>query len=255
MTRETRNFSRSEFPRNKPDAGKYFYQRPKVSWAEKEFTYIVQMLEALNGVKTERRYTEALTLDTVLNLYREGFFPIPSEKESALRWIRPEYRGVLFFNKFYVPRSWRKVLRREDWTVTMDKAFPQVINACQKVHQHRQGGTWLREDLKDIFLRLHEAGLAHSVEVWNDAGRLIGGLYGLEVDGVFCGESMFYLESGASKRALVHLIEYLDGRGATWIDTQMVTSLFDRAGAEYMELPDFLRLFNETRRLGLRLFN
>lgn len=255
MTRETSEFSSSGFRMGSSGTGKYFYQRPKSSEDNKLFTLLGLALEELNAMPKEYRYTEALTPDTVLRLYREGFFPMPREKESALRWIRPEFRGVLFFSKFYVPRSWRKVLRREDWTVTMDKDFPQVVKTCQRVHQQRSGGTWLRDELVQVFLQLHEAGLAHSVEVWNEEGSLIGGQYGLDVDGVFCGESMFYLESGASKRALVHLIEYLDGRGATWIDTQMVTTLFETAGAEYIPNQAFMKLFGETRNRGLRLFD
>lgn len=200
-------------------------------------------------------FTHELTPQLALCLYRMGFYPLPLEKEGPMRWIKPQYRGILLFEQFHVPRTWRPLLRRTDWHVTLDKAFTQVLQQCQSVHQQRSGSTWINADIITLFEALHKAGHAHSVEVWDDRDRLIGGLYGLDVDGVFCGESMFYLESGASKRALVYLVEYLKGRGATWLDTQMVTEVFEMVGAGYVSCEEFMGLFLETRREGLKLFD
>jgi leucyl/phenylalanyl-tRNA--protein transferase len=200
-------------------------------------------------------YTDTLSPQQALDLYRMAYFPLPSEESGPMRWIKPVYRGVLFFARFHVPRSWRPILRRTDWHVTFDKAFAQVLQHCQKVHRQRSGHTWITDGILELFQALHQAGHAHSVEVWDAQGRLIGGLYGLEVDGVFCGESMFYLESGASKRALVSLVEYLKGRGATWMDTQMVTEVFKMVGAKYITNEIFMTFFRLAKRRGLKLFD
>ena len=147
----------------------------------------------------------------------------------------------------------RKELAKTPFSLTIDKDFEAVITHCAHARRGDGNGTWITGEFIRAYCDLHAAGDAHSVEVWEDT-ELVGGLYGVDAGGVFCGESMFHFRSNASKFALLHLIEHLKSRGATWLDIQVMTPHFKILGAEEIEREDFLDKLEETQALNLKLF-
>lgn len=145
--------------------------------------------------------------ETIVGAYRTGAFPMPDDGE--LLWWSPVRRGVLHPTELRVTRSLRKSCRRYETTV--DRAFEDVVEAC--ADPSRPGG-WIDDAIREAYLRLHRLGWAHSVEAWDAEGRLVGGLYGLNVGGLFAGESMFHRATDASKVALVALCELMGGQAA-----------------------------------------
>ncbi len=135
----------------------------------------------------------------------------------------------------------------------MDKDFRAVIENCAQAKRNDGGGTWITQDFIDAYCKFHAEGDAHSVEVWDDE-KLVGGLYGVNAAGVFCGESMFHLKSNASKLALLFLVEHLKNRGATWLDIQVMTPHFEVLGAKEIKRVEFLDKLEKTQSLGLKLF-
>jgi leucyl/phenylalanyl-tRNA--protein transferase len=185
--------------------------------------------------------------ETLLAAYRVGLFPMPYEidgQESAIGWWSPHSRAIFHPSEIHVSRSLRAA--RKKFKVTVDRDFEAVIRACG--NPNRESG-WINEDVISAFIALHRLGLAHSIEVWNREDRLVGGLYGLELGGVFAGESMFHIEKNASKVALVHLGELLNDGNGRIIDTQWMTSHLESMGAkpinrrEYCQiLPNLLKI-------------
>jgi leucyl/phenylalanyl-tRNA---protein transferase len=159
---------------------------------------------------------------TVLAAYRSGLFPMYVDVDdgtTVLGWWSPDPRGILPLDNLQVSRSLRKSIRR--FTITMDTCFTEVMRHCAS--PERDSG-WITDDFIDTYTSLHELGWAHSVEVWNAQGALVGGLYGIQVKGFFAGESMFHLERDASKVALVALVEYLKTHaGPHLLDVQWAT--------------------------------
>lgn len=198
-------------------------------------------------------YGTPLTVDTVREAYFKGIFPwyMPG---IPLPWHCPEQRAILEFAELRVPRSLEKERRRTTFTFTIDQDFRSVIENCAKTKRPDQPGTWITSDFVRVYSELHKLGMAHSLETWNAAGELVGGLYGIDAGGVFCGESMFYIEPNASKLALLHLIDHLKSRGATWLDSQVMTPHLMALGAKDIDRDEFLDKLNETRSLGLDLF-
>jgi len=146
---------------------------------------------------------------TLLAAYRAGLFPMPARKRVPA-WWSPDPRGVLPLGsgQLKVSRSLRKSIPSFD--ITVNTAFEEVITACA---DKRRPGAWIDRDMVRAYVRLHELGWAHSVEAWDRAGRLAGGLYGVAVNGLFAGESMFHRQTDASKVALVRLVEMLREEG------------------------------------------
>lgn len=171
----------------------------------------------------------------LLEAYRQGIFPWFSEGQPIL-WWSPAPRLVLEPQRLRVRRSLRKVLRHRGFVTTLDVNFPSVIANCARL---RAEGTWITPEMIDAYIRLHALGHAHSVETWHE-GRLVGGLYGVALGGVFFGESMFHLESDASKVALVRLCAECRARGITLIDCQMSTPHLRSLGAEEISREEFL---------------
>ena len=194
-----------------------------------------------------------LTVENLSSAYRKGIFPWHIDG-LPLPWFCPEYRAVLEFDELHVPKSLRKDWNKTKFSFTIDKDFPAVIEKCARVRRSEGYGTWITRDFVRAYTEFHEAGAAHSVEVWDEAGELVGGLYGVDSGGVFCGERMFHLRSNASKLALLFLIEHLKTRGATWLDIQVMTPHFEVLGAREIEREEFLDKLEETQKLGLKLF-
>lgn len=171
--------------------------------------------------------------------YGNGIFPWPMPG-WPLPWCSPDPRCVLFPAEVRVPRCVRPLLNRHAFEVTWDRAFREVITACRTQERPGQSGTWIRRDMVDAYCRLHEAGHAHSLELWQ-GGRLVGGLYGVRSGVVFSGESAFHRVSNAAKVAIVLLAQSAQARGIRIIDCQMRTPLLESLGARLIPRSDFLR--------------
>jgi leucyl/phenylalanyl-tRNA--protein transferase len=173
---------------------------------------------------------------TVLTAYRRGLFPMPvGGPRAPMAWFSPVRRGVLRPADLRVTRSLRKSVRR--FEIRVDTVCAEVIDAC--ADPARPSG-WIDEQIRTAYLRLHELGWVHSVETWRE-GRLVGGLYGLSVGGLFAGESMFHLETDASKAALVGLVGILDDGTDRLVDTQWQTPHLASLGVREMAREEYLR--------------
>ena len=189
---------------------------------------------------------------TLREAYRNGVFPWPAE-DLPLLWFCPRERAILEYARLHVGRSLARARRQSGLTFTLDAAFDQVIVSCAAEPRPGQDGTWITDEMIEAYVRLHDLGIAHSVEAWRD-GRLVGGLYGVDTDGAFSAESMYYPEPWASKLALLHLLDHLAARGLEWIDIQVMTPHMERLGARNIPRREFLALLRRTRARGLALF-
>ena len=176
--------------------------------------------------------------ERVMLAYRKGIFPW-FESDDFLLWWSPDPRMVLFPDQLKISKSMRTVLRKKQFEVTFNKAFDQVVEACAKVKRFGQNGTWITPGLMEVYSTLHIQGHAHSVEVWEE-GSLVGGLYGIDLGTVFCGESMFSKSSNASKVALIFLVKELKKNKYELIDCQVPTQHLASMGAEPISRTKFL---------------
>ena len=176
--------------------------------------------------------------ERVMLAYQKGIFPW-FESDDFLLWWSPDPRMVLFPDRLKVSKSMRTVLRKKQFEVTFNKAFDQVVEACAKVKRFGQNGTWITPGLMEVYSTLHIQGHAHSVEVWEE-GSLVGGLYGIDLGTVFCGESMFSKSSNASKVALIFLVKELKKNKYELIDCQVPTQHLASMGAEPISRTEFL---------------
>ncbi len=193
-----------------------------------------------------------LTVENAVEAYSKGIFPWHIAG-LPLPWFCPEFRAVLDFGDLRVPRSLAKAYRNTKFTIAMDTAFAEVITACAETPRAHEAGTWITDEFIEVYNELHLLGHAHSVEVF-EGDSLVGGLYGVDAGGVFCGESMFYRRSNASKFALLYLIDYLRARGSDWLDIQVMTPHFEKLGAKEISREEFLMRLEESRKKGLKLF-
>lgn len=178
-----------------------------------------------------------LTAERLIQAYSAGIFPWYSEDQPIL-WWSPDPRMILLPTALQVSKSLRKTLRRGHFTVSVDQAFSQVIHGCAS--PRRDGnGTWLLPEMITAYEQLHQMGIAHSVETWQD-GELVGGLYGINLGNAFFGESMFSRVTDASKVALVHLSELTRKANFAFIDCQVYTEHLERLGARELPRAQFL---------------
>lgn len=184
----------------------------------------------------------ALTPDWLLAAYRRGIFPWFAEEQPIL-WWSPDPRLVLFPDQLRITRSLAKRLRNGGFHVTCDNAFAAVIEACATIRANAEG-TWITASMQASYHRLYQLGHAHSIEIWRNE-RLVGGLYGVALGRMFFGESMFSLESDASKVALVHLARHLRMQGGGLIDCQMTTPHLLSLGARSIARSEFIDYLNE----------
>lgn len=195
-----------------------------------------------------------VTPENLRNAYSLGIFPWPIEG-LPLPWFCPKRRAILEFDKLHVGRSLRKEQKKNLFRFTIDRAFSDVMTICAQIKRTDEAGTWISKDFIETYTELHKQGGAHSVEAWDAAtGELVGGLYGVDAGGVFCGESMFHVKPNASKLALLYLIEHLQTRGATWVDVQVLTPHIEAFGACEIERQTFLSKLQETLARNLKLF-
>lgn len=186
-----------------------------------------------------------LTPERLLEAYRAGIFPWYQQGQPVL-WHSPDPRMVLRPGDLLVNRSLRKTLRKIPFDIRMDTAFESVIHGCAKIPREGQDGTWITPEMVSAYLALHELGHAHCVEAW-EGETLVGGLYGVAVGGVFCGESMFATENDASKVAFVYLVRQLEAWGFPLIDCQVHTEHLERFGADEIRRDEFLSLLRQNR--------
>ena len=182
---------------------------------------------------------------TILAGYRKGLFPMDVDPGGPLGWWSPDPRGILPLDRLHVSRSLRRSLRR--FQVTVDVCFVDCMHACAD----RPGSTgWITPEFVDAYTRLHRLGWAHSVEVWDASGALVGGLYGLEIGGLFAGESMFHRQTDASKVALFALVERLRsaGEGERLLDVQWLTEHLASLGAVAIPRSQYLQRLRRVLR-------
>lgn len=177
-----------------------------------------------------------LTPPWLLLAYQHGIFPWFNEGEPIL-WWSPSPRMILEPGGMHVARSLKKAFRKQPVSVTLNQAFSEVIQACQ-APRDGQPGTWITDDMRTAYQALHDTGWAHSVEIWRD-DRLIGGLYGIGIERVFYGESMFSRETGGSKFALLAVSEWAAHRGMTMIDCQVYNDHLNSLGAHEIDRERF----------------
>lgn len=179
---------------------------------------------------------------TLLCAYRQGIFPWFSPEDPILWWC-PDPRMVLYPQKLKISRSFKRALRQKDYEIRIDSAFVEVMKKCAEPRDG-QRGTWITGQMIDAYSKLHELGIAHSVETWS-SGILVGGLYGISLGKMFFGESMFSRKTDASKIAFAHLVRFLEKEGVAMIDCQMKTAHLESLGAEEIPRELFCRLVAE----------
>lgn len=175
----------------------------------------------------------------LLNAYRDGVFPMAeSAQDTEIAFYRPHMRGLIPIEGLHIPQSLLKTLRRQKFAVTINRAFVDVIEGCAHETPKRDN-TWINQTIRDLYTAAHHQGHAHSIECWNADGSLAGGLYGISIGAVFCGESMFSNNRDASKVALVHLCAVLWKSGFTVLDTQFINPHLLQFGAYEMPQEEY----------------
>jgi leucyl/phenylalanyl-tRNA--protein transferase len=185
-----------------------------------------------------------LSIERLKLAYSKGIFPW-YEDGMPILWWSPDPRMVLFPQKMIISHSLRQVIKKNSFRITFDQEFEKVIDACSHTPRKEQEGTWITREMKNAYIKLHEAGFAHSVEAWLD-NQLVGGLYGVSLGKAFFGESMFHKETNASKVALFHLVEKLIDWEYEIIDAQVYTNHLESLGGELLPRDHYLRLLEKA---------
>ncbi|MBL4906284.1 MAG: leucyl/phenylalanyl-tRNA--protein transferase [Sneathiella sp.] len=186
-----------------------------------------------------------LTPEILLNAYSHGIFPMSeSQDDPDLFWVDPERRGIFPLDNFHIPRSLAKIIRKQPFTITVDKCFRRVMKECAAPIKDRPT-TWINQTILDLYTELHREGHAHSIECW-EGDELVGGLYGVSFAAVFCGESMFSRTTNASKIALVYLVARLREGNFKLLDTQFVTEHLSTMGAIEISREEYHRRLDEA---------
>ncbi len=188
---------------------------------------------------------KALTPEILLRAYAAGIFPMSEGRDDPeLFWVDPENRGIIPLDSFHVPRRLRRHIRNNSFEIKCDTAFAQIMEHCAEAAQGRES-TWINQIIIDLYITLHDMGRAHSVECW-EGETLVGGLYGIALNGVFFGESMFSRATDASKVVLVHLAARLRQGGFTLLDVQFVTEHLKQFGVIEVPRHDYHLLLSEA---------
>ena len=177
-----------------------------------------------------------LSIKRLLAAYQQGIFPWTV---NPITWWSPDPRGIIELDDFHVSESLAKVIRKQPFEITIDKAFQEVMQGCTMPGPKRRG-TWITEEFIEAYTGLHKQGHAHSVECRQD-GKLVGGVYGVAIGGLFAGESMFHLVDNASKIALHHLVQHLQKQKFLLFDIQMVTAATEPLGAKAISRNEYLK--------------
>ncbi|WP_158729001.1 MULTISPECIES: leucyl/phenylalanyl-tRNA--protein transferase [unclassified Flavobacterium] len=175
--------------------------------------------------------------------YKSGIFPW-FEAGDPILWWSPNPRMVLFLEELKISKSMRNILNKGDFSVTFNRNFRDVISYCQKVKRDGQNGTWITNDMIEAYCKLHDLGIAKSVEVWQD-DILVGGLYGVDLGHIFCGESMFSLVSNASKVAFIALVNHLKKENYKLLDCQVYNPHLESLGCREIHRNEFMRILQQ----------
>ena len=188
--------------------------------------------------------------DLLVSAYATGWFPMAVD-DGEIRWYSPDPRGIIPLDAFHVPRRLARVLRSGAFRIEINHDFEGVIRACAEAERDmEEPGTWISDEIIESYCALHDAGLAHSVEAWQD-DHLAGGLYGVAIGGAFFGESMFHRVTDASKAALAGLVAHMRARGFRLLDIQWVTEHLEQFGAVEIPRRSYLRLLEEALALSV----
>ena len=182
-----------------------------------------------------------LSTERLLLAYRSGIFPWYSD-ETPILWYAPHERFVLYRDELNISSSMKRFLREDPFKITMDTCFEKVIEACSIVEREGQDGTWITDDMKNAYINMHREGYARSIEVWQQ-DELVGGMYGVPIGNIFCGESMFSKVSNASKAALIHLCQ---SGLYNLIDCQVYTDHLASMGAHMISQKDYMALLQNN---------
>lgn len=190
------------------------------------------------------------TAEMLLSGYAQGIFPMAHEEAGwEVYWYAPDPRTIIPFESFHVSKTLARTVRKNLFDIRYNTAFEEVIRACAEPRAH--GGTWISEGIAESYIELHKLGFAHSVEAWQD-DELVGGLYGVALQGMFAGESMFHRVSDASKVCLVHCVRHLEERGFILHDCQFMTEHLRRFGAEEISRFEYEARLKKAMELDVR---
>jgi leucyl/phenylalanyl-tRNA--protein transferase len=194
-------------------------------------------------------------VEILLDAYFHGIFPWPHEGYPLL-WFFPLERGVLFFKDLHISQSLKKLIKKNLYTFKTNTRFMDVIEQCALVPRKNQKGTWITEEMKTSYKELFDLGHILCVECYKKDSlgeeKLVGGLYGVWLAGVFSGESMFGLEDNVSKLCVIEMIKHLGQKGLEWMDIQMVTPVLGSLGGKYLSRSEYLKLLKASHKLFLR---
>ncbi|MCB9034807.1 MAG: leucyl/phenylalanyl-tRNA--protein transferase [Chitinophagales bacterium] len=185
-----------------------------------------------------------LSPERLLLAYQSGIFPWFNEDEIIL-WWSPNPRFVLFPNQLYISKSMRKIIKQNVFSYTINQNFEAVINQCATINRKDQEGTWITQEMKKAYTKLHQIGYAQSVEVWQD-NHLVGGLYGILIGNCFFGESMFQTVSNASKFGFIQFVQHLEQLGVVIIDCQIHTQHLESLGASFINRSEFIHILQKN---------
>jgi len=185
-----------------------------------------------------------LSIEMLKLAYSKGVFPW-YEDGMPILWWSPDPRMVLFPDKMIISHSLKQIIKKQQFTITIDKAFEKVIKNCAKTPRKGEKGTWITKEMRNAYIRLHEAGYAHSAETWLD-GELVGGLYGVAMGKAYFGESMFHHVTNASKVAFYHLVEKLSSWDFKIIDAQVYTNHLESLGGEMIPRSQYIQILEKA---------
>jgi leucyl/phenylalanyl-tRNA--protein transferase len=217
-----------------------------IPWITSNSSTFPDLSTALNEPNGLLAFGDDLSAERVYQAYQNGIFPWFSDGEPVM-WWSPDPRGIINISQLVINKTLKKVIKRNTFTVTINKDFNQVIALCADA-PFRQEETWIVDPMIAAYKLLHKQGKAHSIEVWHNE-QLVGGLYGVAVNGYFSGESMFYRQSNASKIALVYLAELLKSINVEVIDCQMVNPFLANMGCIEVTREQFLQYQSTAKKI------
>lgn len=217
-----------------------------IPWITSNSSTFPDLSTALNEPNGLLAFGDDLSAERVYQAYQNGIFPWFSDGEPVM-WWSPDPRGIINISQLVINKTLKKVIKRNTFTVTINKDFNQVIALCADA-PFRQEETWIVDPMIAAYKLLHKQGKAHSIEVWHNE-QLVGGLYGVAVNGYFSGESMFYRQSNASKIALVYLAELLKSINVEFIDCQMLNPFLANMGCIEVTREQFLQYQSTAKKI------
>lgn len=208
-----------------------------IPWLSLDSSTFPDLSTALTDPNGLLAFGDDLTPSRIFQAYQQGIFPWFSDGDPVM-WWSPDPRAIIDISQLKINKTLKKILKKREFTVTVNKSFKQVIEYCADA-PFRTEETWIVQPMLAAYNALHNEGKAHSIEVWLE-GELVGGLYGVAVNGYFSGESMFYTQSNASKVALVYLANLLQSAGVNLIDCQMLNPFLESMGCIEVSRSQFI---------------